>query len=69
MSDTKPSHHCSFCGKSNFEVAQMIAGDCACICDECIEICVVTLFSEARKKPNPTTTEEPCNNQPASPTN
>ena len=65
MSDKiKPSHHCSFCGKSNLEVSRMIAGDTATICDECIEICVITLFSNARSKPTPTE-ETPCNNPPA----
>ena len=31
--------HCSFCGKSQNEVAKLIAGPFVFICDECVEIC------------------------------
>src|ERR1044071_4889466 len=30
---------CSFCGKSNAEVAKLIAGPAVYICNECIDIC------------------------------
>jgi hypothetical protein len=30
---------CSFCGKSQHEVAVLIAGPCVFICDECVKIC------------------------------
>ena len=31
--------HCSFCGKSQAEVAKLIAGPFVFICDECVEMC------------------------------
>lgn len=31
---------CSFCGKSKSEVGKLIAGENACICNECLDICV-----------------------------
>jgi hypothetical protein len=31
--------HCSFCGKSQVEVAKLIAGPFVFICDECVEMC------------------------------
>lgn len=31
--------HCSFCGKSQQEVAKLIAGPFVFICDECVEMC------------------------------
>lgn len=31
---------CTFCGKRHDEVERMVAGPKACICDECIELCV-----------------------------
>jgi hypothetical protein len=31
--------HCSFCGKSQTEVAKLIAGPFVFICDECVEMC------------------------------
>jgi ATP-dependent Clp protease ATP-binding subunit ClpX len=30
---------CSFCRKDQNEVAKLIAGPRACICDECVELC------------------------------
>jgi ATP-dependent Clp protease ATP-binding subunit ClpX len=33
------SLHCSFCGKSQKEVRKLIAGESACICDECLTTC------------------------------
>jgi hypothetical protein len=35
--------HCSFCGKSENEVARLVAGASAHICDECIGKCVSVL--------------------------
>lgn len=33
--------YCSFCGLSNHQVFQMIAGPAhVCICDQCVELCV-----------------------------
>ena len=38
MSDTK--HHCSFCAKSQDDVARLVQGQPGtCICNECIELC------------------------------
>jgi ClpX C4-type zinc finger/Glyoxalase superfamily protein len=31
--------HCSFCGKSQYEVRRLIAGPTVFICDGCIEVC------------------------------
>lgn len=35
-----PVLYCSFCGKSQHEIAQLIAGPTSFICDECVELCV-----------------------------
>lgn len=35
----KNNTHCSFCGRSQQEVHKLIAGQDACICDECINSC------------------------------
>lgn len=35
-----PPFYCSFCAKSQHEVAKLIAGPATFICDECIGICV-----------------------------
>jgi ATP-dependent protease Clp ATPase subunit len=34
---------CSFCGKSQHDVASLIAGPKVFICDECVEVCIETL--------------------------
>ena len=34
---------CSFCGKPQDQVSKMIAGPGACICDECVELCMSIL--------------------------
>lgn len=39
MTDAKPIY-CSFCGKGEHDVAQVIAGGGAFICNECIRLCV-----------------------------
>ena len=31
--------YCSFCGKERGDVCYLIAGPCAFICNECIELC------------------------------
>ena len=31
--------YCSFCGKSQQEVSQLIAGPTVFICDECVDLC------------------------------
>lgn len=35
----KPALHCSFCGKSQYDVASLIAGPAVFICDECVGLC------------------------------
>ncbi len=37
---------CGFCGKSRGEVARMISGTTAHICDECVAFCIDALASE-----------------------
>jgi hypothetical protein len=39
-SPTKRAFHCSFCGKSQFDVAKLIAGPGVHICDACVDLCV-----------------------------
>lgn len=38
-SNKKKTLHCSFCGKSQFEVKKLIAGPSVYICNECVELC------------------------------
>lgn len=38
--------HCSFCGKAQEDVAKLVAGPRAFICDECIGLCVEMLKEE-----------------------
>ncbi|ECQ2979860.1 hypothetical protein HVG75_004866 [Salmonella enterica] len=47
-----PTHKCSFCGKTNNDVASIIAGDGVCICDECVFVCVKILFKQNRRARN-----------------
>ncbi|EDT7188058.1 hypothetical protein AHX77_004400 [Salmonella enterica subsp. enterica] len=47
-----PTHKCSFCGKTNNDVASIIAGDGVCICDECVFVCVKILFKKDRRACN-----------------
>lgn len=37
---------CSFCGKEQTNVAQLIAGPTAFICNECVDLCVSILSEE-----------------------
>ena len=41
MSDNEHSSvmHCSFCGRSEFDVEHFIEQNGVCICDKCIERC------------------------------
>lgn len=36
----KGQKHCSFCGKAQNEVAKLIAGEDAYICNECVDVCL-----------------------------
>jgi ClpX C4-type zinc finger protein/glyoxalase superfamily protein len=42
--DASTALHCSFCGKSQHEVAKLIAGPDVFICDECVSLCDEVLF-------------------------
>ncbi|HHT3972970.1 TPA: ClpX C4-type zinc finger protein [Citrobacter freundii] len=44
-----PTHKCSFCGKTNNDVATLITGGGACICDECVYVCVEIIFKQNRR--------------------
>lgn len=47
--------HCSFCAKSQHDVAQLIAGPGVFICDECVAICNDVISAErARSKDDKT---------------
>ncbi|MGV6875893.1 ClpX C4-type zinc finger protein [Pseudochelatococcus sp. B33] len=37
---TDKTIYCSFCGKSQHDVAQIVAGKDAFICNECVRVCV-----------------------------
>ena len=49
--DDKKSIRCSFCGKSQSQVARMIAGSGSYICDECVRLCM-TIVDENYEKPD-----------------
>ena len=42
---------CSFCGKTQDQVARMIAGPGVCICNECVELCVDIIEGEEQGAP------------------
>jgi hypothetical protein len=41
--------YCSFCGKCQHDVEQLVAGPGSCICDECVELCM-TIVIEKRQR-------------------
>lgn len=45
---TKNTLYCSFCGKSQHEVAKLIAGPTVFICNECVELCNDIIREEAK---------------------
>jgi ATP-dependent Clp protease ATP-binding subunit ClpX len=52
---------CSFCGKSQKQVQQLIAGPGVYICDECVELCneiIEERMAEAATASSPTSTSE-----------
>ena len=52
MTETDKTCYCSFCGKSQHEVAQLIAGPGNFICDECVEMCMqIVLTHRTEKRP------------------
>jgi len=44
---TAEAVRCSFCGKSQFDVAKVVAGPGTFICNECIELCNQILAGDA----------------------
>jgi ATP-dependent Clp protease ATP-binding subunit ClpX len=47
---------CSFCGKSEQQVAKLIAGPAVQICDECVDLCNQILLASNDTPPTPTST-------------
>src|SRR6476646_8607111 len=47
-SDSKSTLYCSFCGKSQHEVRNLIAGPTVFICDECVELCNDIIREESK---------------------
>jgi len=46
----QPTHRCSFCGKTNVEVAgALIIGDGVSICQECVLLCVEIVFKHSAR--------------------
>ena len=50
----RPTLHCSFCCRSEHEVARLVAGPSVCICDECANLCAGFVNN---KEPSPTAIE------------
>ncbi len=50
QSDTRKPPRCSFCGKNQNEVQQLIAGPSAYICDECVALCGEVIGENRTKK-------------------
>ena len=51
--------HCSFCGKSQHEVAKLISGPAQIfICDECVDLCNQIIANKPRKPSKFTPPEE-----------
>ncbi len=49
MEDDKNIMYCSFCGKSQDDVKNLIAGNTAFICDECIKLCSDVIGGNSNK--------------------
>lgn len=50
---------CSFCGKSEKEVAKLVAGPKVFICDECIVIAERIIKADPADTPNPSAAKRP----------
>src|SRR3546814_13345282 len=53
MSDQGPKNdelHCSFCGNSQSEVRNLIAGPGVFICSECVDLCSATLRKQLAER-------------------
>ena len=53
MEKAGPTLYCSFCGKSQHDVAKLIAGPSVFICDECVAICNRWITPPAEGTPAP----------------
>ena len=49
LAKVKPPLYCSFCGKDQYEVQKLISGPTACICDECVRLCLRIIVDESGK--------------------
>lgn len=50
ISRNAPTHKCSFCGKNNNQVKHMVAGPGVSICNECVLLCIETIFDRDQAK-------------------
>ena len=48
---------CNFCGKCQHEVKNLMAGPDACICNECVILCVES-FCKTEEKQKPLTNKD-----------
>jgi ATP-dependent Clp protease ATP-binding subunit ClpX len=48
---------CSFCGKTSLEVSEMIQGENAAICDECVAGCIEIINQSRSNQPPPEDTQ------------
>jgi hypothetical protein len=55
---TEEIFYCSFCGKTQHEVAMVIAGPAVYICDECIFVCLEILEEQAENLYNSRVSDE-----------
>jgi hypothetical protein len=55
---TEVTLRCSFCGKSNSEVAKLIAGPSVLICDECVYLCARIVTDQVERTTTVGTTVE-----------
>ena len=51
---TKRAFHCSFCGKSQFDVTKLIAGPGVLICNACVDLCVPIMAAPPTEPMEPT---------------
>ncbi|HEY1540824.1 MAG TPA: ClpX C4-type zinc finger protein [Xanthobacteraceae bacterium] len=47
-SEARTVAHCSFCGKSEYDVRKLVAGPQAFICDECVELSMAIVREEGQ---------------------
>jgi len=45
--------YCSFCGNSQHDVLQLLAGPTVFICDECVDLCAGIVAQERERRANP----------------